>query len=440
MIGINEYEHHKKLNNAVKDITDISELLAAEYGYSLEPPFFKCLLNEEATRTNIIEALEELCEIEDAKAKILIYFAGHGRIKEVTYQGFWIPVEARKSAFADYVSNSDIRDHIKAMKARHVLLISDSCFSHSLFRDVVGEKMTKNIFDKWERNKSRWIFCSGKGVVSDGKKGENSPFARQIIKRLSEPEIDKINIGGLANDIAIAIGQNYDQVADARPLAEAGNDGGQFVFFRKIDILERLKIDFEKIKESSDQNELQDFLERSKDPEQKKIIRKRLRTLENIEKTAREAWAKLDKHSFVELDEFIDDYPESSFAKEAQLLKKQLRNNTINAEEPQKETPVFSTSSNAMEALNIKALIQSLRESDFEAVFSDLPLTQWFEKDRFTQNMRNTMILLESRYNSILKEEALGTLSRDRISIEKNRITQSLLSLLSSIEKRMKED
>ncbi|MBK9681169.1 MAG: hypothetical protein IPO69_20310 [Saprospiraceae bacterium] len=68
-----------------------------------------------------------------------------------------------------------------------------------------------------EQTKSRWAFVSGKGVVSDGDPGSNSPFAKGIIKHLKRPD-DRINISLLADQVTKEIGLNYAQQAIALPL------------------------------------------------------------------------------------------------------------------------------------------------------------------------------------------------------------------------------
>ncbi len=231
-IGINQYEHFTKLNNAVKDVTDIGTLLTTQFGFSTEAPFFNLLLDDKATRRNIIKAINQLCLLVQPQDRVLIYYSGHGYLDSSTNLGYWIPVKAEHEFTADYVSNSDVRDLIKSMKCRHILLISDSCFSESLLhRAVVKRPVDNQAFFDWERKASRWVVSSGKGVVPDGKRGDNSPFAKQLLNHLKAVDT-QININGLANQVTTSIQYNYEQQPEASPLFGAGHDGGQFIFYK----------------------------------------------------------------------------------------------------------------------------------------------------------------------------------------------------------------
>ncbi|MEM1124924.1 MAG: caspase family protein, partial [Bacteroidota bacterium] len=231
-IGINAYKHFLPLNNAVKDVTDVGHLLTAHFGFSTQKPYFDLKTDEQATRRNIIKAINDLCHLVQPEDRVLIYYSGHGYLNPQTGLGYWIPVNAENEYIADYVSNSDIRDIIKAMPCRHILLISDSCFSGSLlYRDVVRRTTDNRAFYDWERQASRWVMASGKGVVPDGKTGENSPFAKQLLRHLGETK-DKVNINALADKVTTTIQYNDLQQPEASPLFGAGHDGGQFIFYR----------------------------------------------------------------------------------------------------------------------------------------------------------------------------------------------------------------
>ncbi len=61
---------------------------------------------------------------------VLIYYGGYGELDDVA--GYLVSVEARRDKKAAYTGNSSIRDYIEAVKAWHVYLVADSCFSGSL--------------------------------------------------------------------------------------------------------------------------------------------------------------------------------------------------------------------------------------------------------------------------------------------------------------------
>ena len=65
---------------------------------------------------------------------LLIYYAGHGELDNDEERGYWLPIDADTTKRSKWINNSYILDNIKATKAKHVLLISDSCFSGSLLQ------------------------------------------------------------------------------------------------------------------------------------------------------------------------------------------------------------------------------------------------------------------------------------------------------------------
>ena len=227
-IGINTYEHFLPLSNARKDIEDIAHVLVEKYYF--EKQNMRLIQDDEATRENIIDELDSLRSVVKEDDRLLIYYSGHGFMDGE--RGFWIPVNAKRDRVSTYISNADVRDIIKSIKARHILLISDSCFSASLLvRDATRE--IGGAFMDWERNPSRWVFISGKGVVSDGKAGENSPFAASILKQLKQNDADALNVVRLADHVTQEIRFNYEQQAELSPLFQVGHSGGQFVFVKR---------------------------------------------------------------------------------------------------------------------------------------------------------------------------------------------------------------
>jgi Caspase domain len=229
-IGINAYEHFTRLSNARKDIEDIAALLVKDYYFDPQNILFLC--DEAATKDSIIDELDALSKKLKTDDRLLIYYSGHGFLDGE--RGFWIPVNAKRDRVSSYIANAEVRDIIQSFKARHILLISDSCFSANLLVRDATRGNVSGAFIEWERTPSRWIFISGKGVVSDGKAGENSPFAQALLKHLRENKAEALNIVHLADSVIKEVRLNYEQQADIRPLFQSGHTtGGQFVFLKR---------------------------------------------------------------------------------------------------------------------------------------------------------------------------------------------------------------
>jgi Caspase domain/Effector-associated domain 11 len=227
-IGINEYQNWTHLNNAVKDMESIVQILTTQYDFSSQ----KTLTNTAATRENIEDELYQLTNsaVLGENDYLLIYYSGHGHLDH-NGMGYWVPYNAQKDRISSYLSNSRIRELISVIKCRHILLISDSCFSGSFFADGTRGD-AEDLAAEYEKRVSRWAFCSGRHdeTVSDGTLGGNSPFASAIIEELQINTRPKLHIARLADKVTEATRSNYPQMPDANPIQNAGHRGGQFVF------------------------------------------------------------------------------------------------------------------------------------------------------------------------------------------------------------------
>lgn len=228
-IGVNTYEHWNTLSNAVGDVEAIVDLLQQEFG--LETANTTLLFDKEAGEDNIIHQLERLAYQVEKEDSLLIYYAGHGHLDEHK-NGFWIPADGPRDRKNRWIRNSTlINDYVAKIKSLHTLLIADSCYSGSLFSSTVraGQERAQELM----RLRSRWAICSGRGVVTDGKPGERSPFAQSILDALGKTQQEYITAGWLLEQVAEQTRTNYDQLPDGGPLVGVGHERGQYVFQRK---------------------------------------------------------------------------------------------------------------------------------------------------------------------------------------------------------------
>jgi uncharacterized caspase-like protein len=80
-------------------------------------------------RYTLVRKLDEMRAKLDVHDNLLIYYAGHGVLDREADQGYWLPVDAEPDSQANWVSVATITATLKAMVAKHVLVISDSCYS-----------------------------------------------------------------------------------------------------------------------------------------------------------------------------------------------------------------------------------------------------------------------------------------------------------------------
>ncbi|MFH1075560.1 MAG: caspase family protein [Pseudomonadota bacterium] len=230
IIGINDYQDAKipALKTAVNDAKAMSELLGKRYGFKV-----KLLLNQEATKKTIYQALRDLASSTQPDDSVLIYYAGHGDLDRTFNDGWWIPVDAKSGDSVTYLDNTQVQKAMSSMQARHVLLISDSCYSGTLFGDaramppVIDDKYYLDLYNE----KSRWGMTSGNRTpVSDKGSGGHSVFAYQVLKELRQNEKPYISTQEIYTRIAPIVGNNSEQTPLCRPIRNTGDQGGEFVF------------------------------------------------------------------------------------------------------------------------------------------------------------------------------------------------------------------
>ena len=224
VIGIDDYKHCPKLFNAVKDASEIVNILKEKYLF--EEAYIHELYNEKATKKNIYNTLRLLATQITDSDNLIIYFSGHGEFVKEFELGYWIPVNSEQNAVDQYISNSEIKNILSAINSHHTFLMVDSCFSGSLF----AKGLEKSISERKERDPSRWGLTSGRNeIVTDGKPGDNSPFAKSIKYQL-ENAIESIGVASLCDKVLEVVSANANQTPRGEPLQVEGHQGGQFVF------------------------------------------------------------------------------------------------------------------------------------------------------------------------------------------------------------------
>jgi hypothetical protein len=129
VIGLNDYVAMPKLKTAISDARSVALTLEEDYQ-------FKVKLLENPTRADIMDALDAFAERLDQNDNLLIYYAGHGWYDRETEQGYWFPVNAEANRRSQWLSNSSLTDLLKAIAAKHIMVVADSCYSGTLTRSV----------------------------------------------------------------------------------------------------------------------------------------------------------------------------------------------------------------------------------------------------------------------------------------------------------------
>ncbi len=228
VIGIDNYKHLPKLKTAVNDARAIGELLEKEYG-------FVVTLLLEPTRNDIVDALDVYREKLGRTDNLLIYYAGHGWLDKEVDRGYWLPIDAEPKRRRDWVSNATITDTLKALSAKHVMVVADSCYSGTLVRSAdMGARTRTGDYWKQMATKGARVAITSGGLepVADTGGGGHSPFAKAFIDALSTNAsvMDGTTLFSQMRRPVMVSAKQTPQYADVR---EAGHDGGDFLFVRK---------------------------------------------------------------------------------------------------------------------------------------------------------------------------------------------------------------
>jgi Caspase domain len=208
-IAIDKYKDNsfKFLNNAKFDAIRLQNLLTEKYGFE---DVQESLFDSQANRANIIDALNHLSGVLTVNDKLIIYFAGHGLINPKSKKGYWLPYDATHN----YINNSTIIDSIETIDAKHILIISDSCFAGTLLTQTRGIDVNKH-YSKLEEKKSRWILASGREEkVSDGLPGKGSPFANSLINFLEKNKNKYFSF----SELAVIVTKETGSIANQQPI------------------------------------------------------------------------------------------------------------------------------------------------------------------------------------------------------------------------------
>jgi uncharacterized caspase-like protein len=131
------------------------------------------------------------------------------------------------------VSNEDITNELRAMQAKHVVVVADSCYSGTLARSEDTVRMRTGGQEEWIQRmaarRSRTVLASGSlEPVLDRGGGIHSVFAKAFLEVLREN--DKVtDLDALFDRIKRLVILNADQTPLYQDIRLAGHEDGDFI-------------------------------------------------------------------------------------------------------------------------------------------------------------------------------------------------------------------
>jgi hypothetical protein len=228
-IAIDNYKEWAPLQYPVKDAQEIKKILLDNY-YIDE---VREIYNRDATAAAIRKLFIELQDKTGPNDSVFVFHAGHGINEDRTRTPAWIPYDAGEDVYAqaNWLSHLQIRSMLDSLKARHVFLISDSCFSGDLLDSTRGMyEIVVNYPSAYDRV-SRQAMSSGASEQVD----DDSEFASRLRNALLRTETPYITPDYLLSQIKdVQTSRPLSTIPILAAIPRSGHQlGGSFLFFRK---------------------------------------------------------------------------------------------------------------------------------------------------------------------------------------------------------------
>ncbi|TAK92836.1 MAG: hypothetical protein EPO09_14500 [Aquabacterium sp.] len=228
------YQHWPKLETPQADAQAVSDALRQRFGFDVT-------MLQNATRQQLLAALNRLRMQAGPEDQVVVYYAGHGQMDQVTARGYWIPVDGDQQDLAQWVSVIDVTDQLAAMSARHVMVIADSCYSGTLTRSLLPQidqalssEQRQLPLGHLVKQRVRVAMTSG-GLepVVDGGSVDHSLFVRSLLDMLDQvraPVSAQELFAGVSSRFAyLAQRLHIAQQPQYAPIGFAGHEAGDFV-------------------------------------------------------------------------------------------------------------------------------------------------------------------------------------------------------------------
>jgi hypothetical protein len=137
VVGVARYTHMPVLKYTDDDAYQIYAFLKSPEGGALPDEQIRVLIDEDATRLNILNAVRETFLKADENDVVMFYFSGHG------LQGAFLPVDF--DGFNNKLKHNDLKAVFQDSRAKHKICLADACHSGSMIamRSTVSDMVEK---------------------------------------------------------------------------------------------------------------------------------------------------------------------------------------------------------------------------------------------------------------------------------------------------------
>ena len=213
------------LRNPVNDANALYEVLTNQYMFSAQ----NVSLLQNPGWEEVITSFDKLSKKLGPDDNLLIFYAGHGTWDPDANIGFWLPSDATQDSKTRWIRNSTIQDYLKEIKANHILLVSDACFSGSIFQDRSYSGQTSIAIKTLYDTPSRKAMTSGTLTTVP----DESVFVKYLVDRLKNNDQKFLSAQELFNKFRMAVINNSEVLPQYGVVKNVGDQGGDFIFIMK---------------------------------------------------------------------------------------------------------------------------------------------------------------------------------------------------------------
>ena len=240
VIGNDDYRSVPRLATAVNDSREVARILRDQYG-------FKVTALSNASRYDILSALNDLRQRLTDKDNVLIYYSGRGVLEAGGERGHWLPVDAEAANPASWISNLAVSDILNTMNVRQALVVADSCYSSRFSRASLGQVETglggperSRLIYAMAQKRSRMVMTSGAlQPLVEPTGASHSVFARSFIEvlRANADVLPGQEVFRLLRTRTASGTPRLDvaSLPDYAPIRYAGHEAGDFIFVRAVE-------------------------------------------------------------------------------------------------------------------------------------------------------------------------------------------------------------
>jgi len=243
------------LDTPKNDVESLAEILNERYNFPLKNI---TIVNNPKNSDDLMREFDRLENLLKENDNLLIYYAGHGGIKKSTGKGYWNlanAVDLDKVGRQGSVSLDEaILNSLVSIKSKHILVISDSCYSGILTRGKkeetlgnVSENEKKYYQGIYERYSRTALVSGGLTPVRDHDivDKKHSIFASSLLKVLKRNKQPIFALNEKYKEISkyVSNNTNNQQVPEYEGLKNSGQEpNGDFIFIDNKSVLKNKNI------------------------------------------------------------------------------------------------------------------------------------------------------------------------------------------------------